>query len=237
MIGPLLGKLVIPGLALAALALVMTKPASAKTSSGDGTTPPGDVPERVIVLMEEARSSGDPRAIRVIADQLDKEGFHAQAGDLRKLADEIEAAQKVNPGASSPGILQTPAPGILSARVPAVLNPNPPETPGKITAQKMTLMLLNAPPGLEDQTLVTHYQMDAAKEGMYTGKIDGLYGPGAALTVAAYGIVPAKPRHWSRNKAIISAQKKAYAQALLKYASQDPQRADEWEQAADVRNL
>jgi len=247
--------MLLPAVVVGLGALAFAKSAHASTPATKPKTPdptnpvqPGPIPTAdILATIEKARQSADPKTIRAAADQLDQFGFKVQATDLRNLASEIEAAQaraqvpSVTPPTSSPGIVPTfpkiPPSDVIKGPLPGTpVLPTAPNTPGKTQAQRMTLMLMNARPGLEDRGVVTKFQMAAQQEGKYTGKIDGLYGPGGGLAVASYGIVPVKPIHWAHDKATIAKQKKDYTAALLKIALSDPQREDEWTAASDVRN-
>jgi hypothetical protein len=94
-------------------------------------------------------------------------------------------------------------------------------------------MLSTATRGKEDKALITAYQAQEKTRGAYSGALDGIYGPGTALTLAQdWGIVPPKPLYWAKNPA---PGKAAYTAALLAMAQSDAPRAEQWAKASDVR--
>lgn len=141
----------------------------------------------------------------------------ANAGAVRMQGDEM-FGYDVAPPVPQPA---TPLPGLI----PPMLPPDP--DPRKALAARVSLMLFGAPPGQEDRTMIQNFQ---AQEGL---KASGFYGPATAEALAmTYGIVPPKPRFWSKKH---QAKAKANYRAMLKtLGSQDPQRVEEWKQAADV---
>jgi peptidoglycan hydrolase-like protein with peptidoglycan-binding domain len=81
--------------------------------------------------------------------------------------------------------------------------------------------------GSENRDLVLRFQR------MVPGlKPTGFYGPGTAqaLIVAGTGLIPPPPRYWPKDGT--RARRAGYVNALLNEARKDPQRAEEWRQAA-----
>lgn len=115
----------------------------------------------------------------------------------------------------------TPLPGLLAPMAPRDV-----VAPDRSLASKTAAMLLNSKPGTEDRRLVQQFQK---QEGVHA---TGYYGPGTALALARYGLVPPKPFYWSTSGT--SHIKRNYRKKLLQLAAQDPQRADEWTSAALV---
>lgn len=141
----------------------------------------------------------------------------AKAGAVRMQGDEM-FGYDVAPPFPQPG---SPLPGLI----PPMLPPDP--EPRKALAARVSLMLYGAPADREDRTLIANFQ---SQEGL---KPSGFYGPATAEKLAiVYGIVPPKPRFWSKKH---KAQAKAnYRQMLAELGAQDPQRVEEWKQAAEV---
>jgi peptidoglycan hydrolase-like protein with peptidoglycan-binding domain len=113
----------------------------------------------------------------------------------------------------------------LEGWIPPMM-PTPPD-PRRALASRLLHMLVQAPRGGEDRTLVALFQ---AQEGL---KPTGFYGPAVAIRLAqTYGIVPPKPLHWTESRT--SKSKANYRDALRVFAERDPQRAEEWARAAEV---
>lgn len=141
----------------------------------------------------------------------------ANAGAVRLQGDEM-FGYDVAPPVPQPG---SPLPGLI----PPMLPPDP--DPRKALAARVAFMLFGAPAGGEDRTMIMNFQ---AQEGL---KASGYYGPATAEALALnYGIVPPKPRFWSKKH---QAKAKANYRAMLAgLGQQDPQRVEEWKQAAEV---
>lgn len=121
---------------------------------------------------------------------------------------------------SSP-LADTPLPGLIPDMMPTAPDPR------RALASRLLNMLVHAPRGREDRTLVQLFQV---QEGL---RPTGFYGPGAALRLAqGYGIVPPKPLHWTESRT--GKSKQNYRDALRVLAERDPQRAEEWSRAAEV---
>ncbi|MDD5544383.1 MAG: hypothetical protein PHX83_14535 [Acidobacteriia bacterium] len=97
-------------------------------------------------------------------------------------------------------------------------------------AARTNAMLKQSKPYSENTALVKQFQ---SQEGLTP--VDGLWGPGSAVRLAQqYGIVPAAPYYWSKDKTKVPAQKAAYAATMAALAAKDPARAAEWQNAAIV---
>jgi hypothetical protein len=82
------------------------------------------IPADLRAKVTAALSSGDPTALRALADELDHEGFKAQATSLRAAADAIEkAADDVNPTPPVPH--PEPVPGPTPGPTPGPVPPGP----------------------------------------------------------------------------------------------------------------
>lgn len=248
------GKLLLL-LGLGAGALVLssgTAHAESGSGSGGGTLPPhpqgfdvNNPPADIIKLIATAASSANPALMRSTADHLDELGYKPQATALRAAADAIDAATKALPALGSPvppGPIQLPAPGGSTAPPivlpPLVIPSGPPSgadpQAAKLTAQlNLTDPIVNGRTPANSQTdLVTKFQAQEKNRGNYTGALDGLYGPGVAMSVAGYNIVPYPPFYWSKDKKKTAAMKATFKSAMLKKAAGDPTRADEWSHVA-----
>ena len=116
-------------------------------------------------------------------------------------------------------LADTPLPGLIEPAVDTT-----PIDPARLLAGRVAAMLIEAPPGKEDRTLIGRFQ---AQEGV---KATGLYGPGTAIALVRYGIAPPWPRAWSKKDR--TATRRRYREVLLAEAAKDPARADEWQGAA-----
>lgn len=116
-------------------------------------------------------------------------------------------------------LADTPLPGIIPPAVDTT-----PIDPERLLAGRVAAMLIEAPAGKEDRTLIGRFQ---AQEGI---KPTGLYGPGTAIALVRYGIAPPWPRAWTKKNRI--ATRTRYREVLLAQAEKDPARADEWRGAA-----
>jgi len=115
----------------------------------------------------------------------------------------------------------SPLPGIIPLMAPVEPDPS------RALAARLTHMLITAPRGREDRTLVMLFQ---SREGL---RPTGYYGPATALVLAQrYGIVPPKPIHWSESRT--SKSKANYRDALRLLGERDPQRVEEWQRAGEV---
>lgn len=113
----------------------------------------------------------------------------------------------------------SPLPGIVPPMAPT---PIPPE---QALASRLAFEMSTKPRGEEDRQLVQLFQ---AKENL---KTSGMYNASTAAVLAEkYGIVPPSPRYWTDSHTRKS--KANYRAMLLRHAESDPQRREEWEQAA-----
>jgi len=217
---------------------------SSSPSTGPGPFDPLNPPPDVLKLIQAAASSGNPALMRSTADQLDKMGYKTQAAALRAAASAIEAAQNSlpPPGATNPSTpIQVPGPGGAVITLPPVVIPGTPPSGANPVAAKLTAALNATDPIVNGRTeaniqkgLVAALQGQEKSLGKYTGAVDGLYGPGSALLVASYGIVPYPPFFWSSVKSKTANLKANFKKAMLNRAAADPTRADEWAHVAAV---
>jgi hypothetical protein len=241
-----IGKLgLVLGLAGAALLLGGSGgTANASTSTGPGPFDVNNPPPDVLKLIQAAVTSADPATMRRTADTLDQMGYKPQAAALRAAATAIETASKALPAAGtvSPGSpVQVPGPGGTVITLPPVVIPGTAPSGANPVAAQLTAALNATDPiamGRTDATvqkgLTAALQGQEKKIGKYTGAVDGLYGPGTALLVASYGIVPYPPFYWSTNKTKTANLKANFKKAMLNRAATDPTRADEWAHVAAV---
>lgn len=225
--------------------------AHAAPGGGGGATPHpqgfdvNNPPADVLALIQQAATSGNPALMRSTAQHLDDLGYHPQATALRAAADAIDAAQKALPSLGQPvppGPLTLPAPGGPQAPpivLPPLVIPSGPPSGADPVAAQLTAQLNLTDPIVNGRTaangqndLVTKFQAQEKQRGNYTGALDGLYGPGVAMAVGGYNIVPYPPFYWSKTPAKTKSMKAAFKAAMLKKAGADPTRADEWSHVA-----
>lgn len=84
--------------------------------------------------------------------------------------------------------------------------------------------LRSVPPGLEDRELVRRFQR------LHGLNDTGVYGSATAEALIALGIVPPDPREWPQKK--LFRAKSRYRAALRYQATRDPERSQEWLNAA-----
>lgn len=115
----------------------------------------------------------------------------------------------------------SPLPGIMPEEVPNEVVPA-----DRSLAARFAQHVFTVAPGDEDRELVAMFQRAHGLNDT------GSYGPGTALALVPYGIVPAKPFYWPRKG--LMRVKAQYRVTLLEQSKRDPQRADEWAAAANV---
>lgn len=202
-----------------------------KPSASSGAS----VPERVVKAVAAAIKSGDPTVMRSVAGTLRTEGFAPQAASLEDAASELANAISSTPAAKAGkaqaavkgrgGVNPAPRADSTSARRQA----------GALAQLLSSMTLAEARGSTSVQAAVKDFQLLEKQRGHYIGNIDGLYGPKTALTLAAdHGIVPPHPVYWPKKDP--KAAKAAYQANLARFASADPQRREEWNQASHVDN-
>lgn len=214
----------------------------------DVNNPPDDVKKLIL----QAATSGNPALMRSTADMIEKQGYVPQAVALRAAADAVDAAQKAVPAAgtvpaSAPVTIPLPGGGVAtlppvtslpSAPAPVQVLPSSPSGANPLAAD-LTAALNLADPianGIQasPKGKVSAFQAQERTRGTYTGALDGLYGPGVAMAVASYNIVPYPPFIWSVDKKKTATNKAKFKSAMLVKASKDPTRADEWARVAEL---
>lgn len=236
--------------ALAALAIAASssgapaQKAAAKPKTG---TPPGELLERIA----KALSSMDPEYMRDEADELEREGWVLQAGDLRRAAQVAELGKALGaPSATSSAPLngdpdlariKVAVPRLRLAKVPRV--PEVPDEPQPDSPLPGYIDAAVAPPTadakrIQAQTLINLLDTKPPKPGEQSKAVaafqsanglkpSGYYGAAVALKLAlGYGLIPPRPINWptkGRTRARAS-----YRAALLEMAARDPQRAEEY---------
>lgn len=242
-------KFLVPLAAGAAALFAFGKPAnaSAKPAGGAGVVPPKPASSpgqptagepqptaATIAGIQAALLTADPAKMREMANDLDNQGFKSQAASLRAAADAVELAMKNAPKVTqaTPGIPSIPGVATPAAGAPAPLPMTPQVDPARALAASVALEIAGSSKGRENKNLVAQYQKQEQSRGQAVGKIDGLYGPKTALTLATdFGIVPPKPLYWPVNP---TPSKNSYRATLNAIAKADPQRAEEWQRAAVV---
>lgn len=132
-------------------------------------------------------------------------------------------------------IPQFPRPGMKLPTLPQVVNPPliPTDQPGKPLAQQLALGLKFAKKGTSSEPIAIVRQFQAQE---FLPQ-DGHYGSTVAIVLAdKYGIVPPQaPMYWGKKNdfASIAPDKANYRAAMMKHAQAEPQRRDEWTNAAN----
>lgn len=177
----------------------------------------------------KALASADPAVMRKLATSLRQQGYTEQAKSLETAATEVERGIKGAGGAAA-------AVGKVKKALGAGAKVSPAHSPQRSLAGQVALAFTGAKAGSEGQAaqeLLKRFQREEVTRKFYVGNIDGLYGPKSALALAFdHGIVPPTPLYWP--KANMAAAKVAYAAKLNSKAAKDPQRAEEWHQAASL---
>jgi hypothetical protein len=192
------------------------------------------LPEALQAKVTRVLQSADPDAMRALATSLRSQGYSGQAKSLEDAADEIERAIKsAQPAGAVPKLRGKVSRAVTST---GLLMPGRKEINHKSLAGQVALAFTDVQPGNEgptNQELLRKYQRQETSRGFYKGNIDGLYGPKSALSLADdQGIVPPKPLYWPKTN--VAASKAGYVAKLESKANADPQRAEEWRQAAQV---
>lgn len=205
-------------------------------SGGDSKPGASDVPDRIVKAVAAAIKSGDPTVMRSVAGTLRTEGFSKQAASLEDAASELANAISSTPAAKA-GKAQAPVKGRAGT-----LNPAPRadsasarRQAGALAQLLSSMTLAEARGSAAVQAAVRDFQSLEKSRGHYIGNLDGLYGPKSALALAAdHGIVPPHPVYWPKKDP--KGAKAVYQAQLARFASADPQRREEWNQAAHVEN-
>lgn len=195
---------------------------------------PEVLPEALQVQVSRVLQSADPEAMRALASKLRRQGYSGQAKSLESAADEIERAIKsAQPPGAAPQLAANVSHAVTST---GLLMPGKRKPKARSLAGQVALAFTDVTPGSEDaaaKNLLRQFQTQEKTRGYYVGNIDGLYGPKSALALANdHNIVPPKPLYWP--KASAAASKASYVAKLESLANADPQRAEEWRQAAQV---
>jgi hypothetical protein len=194
------------------------------------------VPARIVQAVAAAIKSGDPTVMRSVAGTIRTEGFATQAASLEDAAAELANAISGTPVAR-PGKAMAPVKGRAAAVNPA---PRADSTSARrqagMLAQLLASMtLVEARSSAAVKAAVTDFELLERQRGFYVGNIDGLYGPKLAVALATdHGIVPPHPLYWPKKDP--KGAKTVYQAQLARFASADPQRREEWNQAMHVDN-
>jgi hypothetical protein len=137
--------------------------------------------------------------------------------------------------------VQVPGPGGAVITLPPVVIPGGAPSGANPLAARLTAALNQTDPIANGRTddnvqkgLVAALPRAGESDRQVLRAVDGLYGPGAALLVASYGIVPYPPFFWSAVKSKTANLKANFKKAMLNRAASDPTRADEWAHVAQV---
>ena len=193
------------------------------------------VPARIVNAVAAAIKSGDPTVMRSVAGTIRTEGFSAQAASLEDAATELANAISSTP-AAKPGKALAPMKGKGGVNpAPRADSASARQQAGKLAQLLSSMTIAEARSSAGVQAAVKDYELLERQRGHYVGNIDGLYGPKAALTLASdHGIVPPHPLFWPKKDP--KGAKAVYQAQLARFASADPQRLEEWNQAAHVDN-
>lgn len=180
--------------------------------------------------------------LRSVAAQLSKVGAAAAgttpppfvpAGPVTPAAN-IPVASPSSPNVLTPPPIQLPT---MTVTAPAPTQSVGPTAAERDVAAQVVINQQSRPKWQDNRDLVSVFQAQEARAGSYKnivtgepGKVDGLYGPGTAISLAErYGMVPPPPKYWPKNP---QPALTAYKSRLMKLAAADPVRATEWTQAA-----
>jgi hypothetical protein len=174
--------IILPLLGAGALYLLMQGEESGNATSANpkagpagGTAQPQKPGDASIDDLTKVAASADPATLLKAADTLAKQGYATTAAVLTNMANEASTG-KIEP------IALPPAASDEKTRVVAGM------------AAALAEHLAKAPPGKEDRKAVSAYQ---TAEG--TLKVDGLYGPKTAMSLADHGVFPPPyPRYWPK---------------------------------------
>jgi hypothetical protein len=198
------------------------------------TTGP-QVPPSIVASVAAAIKSGDPAVMRSVAGTVRAQGYDAQATSLEGAATELEAAINQTPHAK-------PGKAAPAVKGPGKVNPAPRadstaarKQAGQLAQLLSSMTLGEARGSAAVKAAVSDFQRLEAQRKFYVGNIDGLYGPKSALVLAQdHGIVPPHPLYWPKKDP--KGAKTVYQTQLARFASADPQRREEWQQAMHVDN-
>lgn len=204
-------------------------PATKKPPQPATAIPPQNVLDRIVAAV----ATQDPDKMRLLATDLDAEGWVLQADDLRRAADIatfLRAGGLKPPGTVMQGdAMRAPARPQPSTPLPGLVAPqlSPPELhPKRLQAQMLIREIEEHQHDTkEDRSLVAAFQ---ANNGL---KASGYYTPGTAICLAEqYGLVPPEP-YWPTSGRVKA--KANYVKRLRAIAARDPQRREEFERAAE----
>lgn len=219
--------------------------------------------EQIAEIVINALKTRDPQLAEAAAASLDamqpfltpelRELARQGAQSLREQAAEWRAereARQAPPAVFEPGgptapPKRPPPPPREPAKPVPVPKPAPIPTPApkertaaqkewakrKKFAQALATHLMPYTRYKERRDMVTAFQK---QEGL---KPDGWYGVDSGLAFLKYGVVPAKPYYFSKNKAKTRADKARWTAELTRMAQQDPARANLWMAQSKVDNL
>jgi hypothetical protein len=228
-----LGLLLLASSSKASPATSTTKPLG--SGGGGGTTKKTATDFQIPIAT--ALSANDTDALMAIANQMQAAGLTEEAQALRTVALNLKTLGR-SPG--QPGV--TPSPSLPNPPlivVPPVVSPSSIPLPAGVPAsspqaqrmqiaQAMAVDLRNTSRYKENTGLVKRFQ---EQEGLLP---DGKYGPKSGYALAELGIIPPRPRYWTRKT--VQADKKKYSEEMLTRAATDPSRAADWTAASKVAN-
>ncbi len=183
----------------------------------------GPMPDGLKKKIAAALAGAEPEAMRRLAASLRSEGYPAQASSLENAANAIEAKIRATPN-------------VTKENVHPKAERQPVSSDERKLAGRVALAFTGKTAGTEGadaQTLLKRYQEIEKARDFYKGNIDGLYGPKSALSLALdHQIVPPLPLYWPKKN--MPGVKQNYRANLRQLAQGDPQRAEEWNQAASA---
>lgn len=183
----------------------------------------GPMPDALKKKVAAALASADPARMRKVAAEVKSDGYPAQAATLETAANAIEAKIRSTPAVTK----ETISPKAESQPV----SPDERKLAGRV-ALAFTGQTAGSE-GAEAQALLKRYQEVEKAREFYKGNIDGLWGPKSGLSMALdHHIVPPPPLYWPKKNT--AAVKQTYKANLRQLGAADPQRAEEWNQAANA---
>ena len=196
----------------------------------------------------ETLKTGSARAMEDLAAELDRRGQTTAAAEMRDAARAVmrsRAEETAAEAAATAAALAREVARRATREATRATEPEPerrplakaPEDPTRQLALRLTDYLWPGPlsgpvrRNKEDRSLVKRFQRRAGLAD------DGMYGVKSGLAVAELGIVPARPFYFSRNKTRNRKLKRAWTEAMNRYADRDEPRAREWRSAGEVSRL
>lgn len=238
------------------LLLLFTGTSKASPSSSSAATKPAQQPKlggKTAIDFQgriaDALAAGNADTLMAIANDMQAAGLVAEAEALRTVALNLKnlgalGGAGTRPATTSPGqpvvapssalpnpplVVLPPIISPSSVPLPAGVPVSSAQTQRLQVAQVMAVDLRNSSRYKENQVLVRRFQ---EQEGNLV--VDGKYGPKSALALARLGVIPPRPRYWSRKT--VQVDKQQYAAEMMSRAATDTARQADWTAASKVQS-